>query len=59
MKQKTGYALIIAAIGATIYVRLSHPDMTETRLFIDFWYVWLAVVAVVFAGIWLLGRKTT
>lgn len=39
---------IIALIGgiSVATVRLMNPDMTETRLFLEFWWLWTAILAV-------------
>lgn len=27
-----------------IYIHLANPDMTETRLFLNFWWVWIIII---------------
>ena len=36
----------IAALIATTYIRFSHPGLTETQLFLNYWYVWVSIVIV-------------
>ena len=50
-----GSLFALAAITG-VYVRFSHPDLTETQLFIDFWYVWLCMVMFVIAAATLLRK---
>ena len=50
-----GYGLLLAMIGTGIYVRFSHPELTETQLFIEFWYVWMLMIATVFVALWVLS----
>lgn len=52
-----GYLLGIVAFAASIYVRFANPELTETQLIIQFWYVWLFLVAVVFIEMWLFKGK--
>jgi protein-S-isoprenylcysteine O-methyltransferase Ste14 len=42
----------------TVVVRFSNPDMTETRLFIAFWPLWIAL-CVVAIGAALIARHNT
>ena len=50
-----GSLFVLAAITG-VYVRFAHPDLTETQLLIDFWYVWLCIVMAVMAVAILLKR---
>lgn len=40
-----------------VVVRFSNPSMTETQLFMTFWWLWLALVGVVLVVLGLLGRE--
>lgn len=45
------WGLLIFSVIVSLIVRFSHPDLTETQLFIDFAAVWLLVIcAVLIAG---------
>lgn len=49
-------SLFALATLTGVYVRFAHPDLTETQLFIDFWYVWLCMVMAVIAAATLLRK---
>lgn len=38
-------------------VRINNPDITETQLFLTFWWLWLALVGFVLVVLGLLGRE--
>lgn len=40
----TAVALAMFAVG--LYIRFTHPALSETQLFVDFWWYWLAVFGV-------------
>ncbi len=44
-----GYILIILGAAPWLVVRLTHPDMTDTRIAITFWP--LMLVTVIMAGV--------
>ena len=47
-----GSAIMVIAIIAVFAIRLTHIDMTGTRLLVEFWRIWaLIVVAILGAGI--------
>ena len=47
---------LLGAIVIMMTIRLTHPDMSETRLFLEFWPAWLVVV--VLACLWsMLARR--
>ena len=48
MKTFIAIKLYIVCIAIGFYIRFTNPDMTETRLFIEYWNIWLicAIVAV-------------
>lgn len=60
MKRLSEYTLlttlIILVIGGII-IRLKNPDMTETRLLIEFWPYWTGVVLVILALSLINGRN--
>ena len=56
IRKAIGYLLGIVAFAASIYVRFANPELTETQLFIDFWYVWLCMVMAVIAAATLLRK---
>lgn len=57
MIRKIVIGSLFALVALTgIYVRFANPDLTETQLFIDFWYVWLCMVMAVIAAATLLRK---
>jgi len=36
--------LSLASLIVILYVRFSNPDLTETRLFLTFWPLWLIII---------------
>lgn len=57
-----GWGLLIVSTlfgaGAVIYLRFANIDMTETRLFVEFWPVWIGAGAGMLSGLALAeGRK--
>lgn len=53
IRKAIGYLLGIVAFAASIYVRFANPELTETQLIIQFWYVWVFLIVVVFVEMWL------
>lgn len=51
-----GVAIAILTVGQ-IAVRLGNIDASETRLFIDYWWLWLSAFITAFLGIWLTGER--
>lgn len=51
--------LSISAIGAIaiLYLRFSNPEMTETQLFINYWFDFLVAAVCLVYGIGLLSDK--
>lgn len=47
--------LILASAVISIYLRLANPDMTEIRLFINFWWAWAFVAICAVSGLTILG----
>ena len=50
-----GSLFALAALTG-VYVRFANPELTETQLLIDFWYVWLCMVMAVIAAATLLRK---
>lgn len=50
-----GSLFTLAALTG-VYVRFANPELTETQLFIDFWYVWLCMVMAVIVAATLLRK---
>jgi len=49
------WAGVVVALGAVIWgvcIRFMNPDLTETRLFLEFWNTWILLVALIFLGVW-------
>jgi len=44
------YIVVLIIIGYGIFLRFTNIDMTETRLFITFWWQWLLMFALLFAS---------
>jgi ABC-type uncharacterized transport system involved in gliding motility auxiliary subunit len=57
MKEYLFYSILALVFTVSLYVRLSNIDMTQTRLFIEFWYVWLSVSVAIVLDYLLLGRS--
>ena len=51
-----GSLFALAAITG-VYVRFANPELTETQLIIQFWYVWLFIPVVMFIEMWLFKGK--
>ena len=39
--------LYVVAFGLITYIRFSNPELTETQLFLNYWYVWFGIIALV------------
>ena len=57
IKQYLFYSILAMAFVVALYVRLSNIDMTQTRLFIEFGYVWLSVSITIVLDYLFLGRS--
>ena len=57
MKKYLFYFVLAVVFAISIYIRLSNIDMTQTRLFIEFWYIWLGAGIVVALDYIFLGRS--
>jgi hypothetical protein len=40
-----GWIVFLSFASSITYLRFKNPQMTETELLINFWWVWLALVA--------------
>lgn len=56
IKHAVGLVLILVGFVALLMIRFTNPDMTETRLFIEYWYDWIAIIAVMLGGASLTNR---
>jgi hypothetical protein len=58
MKAKLYYAfgilLVCAVFFGNAWLRFTHPEMTETQLFTEYWYIWAfyTVAAIVYAPLY-------
>ena len=43
-------ALVVFCVVYTLSIRFSHPNLTETRLFMEFFWEWIGVLVVVTLG---------
>ena len=57
MKKYLFYFILAVVFAVSIYIRLSNLDMTQTRLFVEFWYVWLGVSITIVLDYLFLGRS--
>lgn len=61
-RQWFGTFLMCAAIALIIVgqiaCRIANPDASETRLFLDYWWLWTSAFLIAFIGIWLTGERT-
>lgn len=48
------FCLIVVAI-----VRLKNPAMTETQLFLSYWWLWLILILICSGLAWYTGRELT
>jgi hypothetical protein len=48
-----GITIIILGTALFVWQRFSHPDMTDIRWFMEFWYYWLEWIAVLFIGLFI------
>lgn len=46
--------LFVAGIVVSVYVRFTNIDMSETRLFVEYWKVWVVVIIGFVTGRWLM-----
>lgn len=37
-------AWAVIALPIVLYLQFSHPDMTRTRLFLEYWPIWTALI---------------
>jgi len=44
------FTILALCFIATLVIRLMNPDMTETRLFIEFWEIWIGMIAIMGLG---------
>lgn len=51
MKKTIGILFIISGAILTISIRFYNIDMTETRLFITYWFEWLALFFLMLIGL--------
>ena len=58
VKENIQYGMGVGFVlnGTAIYLgsRFSHPDMTNIRWFLNYWYVWVTSIAVVVGGAYLM-----
>lgn len=47
---------VVVCATALALTRLRNPDMTETRLFLTFWPLYLIIVLVLMAVVWVTQR---
>ena len=52
------WAFLVAAVAVTLGLRFRHPDLSETRLFLAFWPIWLGVFAYVGCAAWLFRKAS-
>ena len=52
MKHILAIIVLIALVIASWSIRLQNPTLTETQLLIEYWPLWLAIVAVALITAW-------
>lgn len=52
------YSILFCALSAIIVLRYQNMDMSETRLFFEYWYAWLSIIGLCFLSVYLLRIKT-
>ena len=50
------YVLFVMLATVSIPIRFTHPEMTETQLFLEFWPVWAACFLIVAGIAWAIER---
>jgi len=56
MKSFILYIVMFLCFLAGAVVRFSNPEMTETQLFLNFWYIWIAITFGVIILIKIIGN---
>lgn len=54
---RIAYPLLLLFGGAGVVIRFLHPSLTETELFLQFWWAWLAIAGGCFLVGWFLMRR--
>jgi hypothetical protein len=57
MKHILAIIVLIALMVASWVIRLQNPTLTETQLLIEYWPLWLEIVAVALITAWWYKRK--
>lgn len=57
MKNLSLYIAVLVMIALTMYVRFSNPELTETQLLIQYWYVYLVLLITVIATVFKSEKK--
>jgi drug/metabolite transporter (DMT)-like permease len=52
-----GLAAAVIVVGQ-FTVRMHDVDASETRLVVDYWWLWLSAFVIASIGIWLTGERT-
>jgi uncharacterized membrane protein len=58
LKRTFEISFFVAFFGAVVGSRFANPHMTETELFLSFWYIWLIALPVGIA-LWFLIDSAT
>lgn len=45
--------LLVVCVGVNLVITFTHIDSTRTRLFVDYWWVWLLTCAGLYLAAWL------
>lgn len=53
----TGWLFLVAILVVTVSIRFMSPELTETQLFIKYWYVWLACIPAAVLAVKLVDKK--
>ncbi len=56
-QQFAACSMLFCAFSAMIILRFQNSTMSETRLFVEFWYAWLSIIGLVFLSAYLLIEK--
>lgn len=54
-KKFAGLMIVIFVAMTYLAIRFSNPDMTETRLFIEFWHIWVGWFISLYVALWMIG----
>jgi hypothetical protein len=55
-RQIVGGFLVAGAVVSALAIAIANPDMTDMRLWLEYWPGYLAILVAAFAGMWIWDR---